>query len=383
MAGIYIHIPFCKTRCVYCDFFSSASTKEKDAYIDAVCRELVLRKDYLNGEAVKTIYFGGGTPSQLSAEDFNRIFYTIADRFLYITQDKSLLEITLEANPDDISDAYLETLRKLPFTFNRISLGVQSLKNRDLSFLKRRHDAEKAVEAVKRCRAAGFENISVDLIYGLPHQTPNDWMYTLQQVLRLGVQHISAYHLTYEKETALYRLLETGKIHPADEETSIDLFDRTIDTLTAAGFVHYEISNFGLPDYFSRHNTSYWTGKHYLGIGASAHSYDGISRQWNVSSIEDYIQNISQGVIPAETEQIDARTACNDYILTGLRTMWGIDLSYIQAVFGEKSHNYCIRQAQKHLQRGTLVQEGETLRLSRKGLFLSDGIISDLLTVQP
>jgi oxygen-independent coproporphyrinogen-3 oxidase len=382
MAGIYIHIPFCRTRCVYCDFFSSVSSaKRKDAYLDAVCRELALRRDYLNGDAIKTVYFGGGTPSQLSPEDFSRIFHTLTDLFLHTSQEKSLLEVTLEANPDDISDAYPEALYKLPF--NRISLGVQSLKNSDLSFLKRRHDAEKAVDAVKRCKDAGFENISIDLIYGLPGQTPDEWMHTLERVLHLGVQHISAYHLTYEKGTALYRLLETGKIRPVDEDTSVELFDRTIDTLTTAGFVHYEISSFGLPGYFSRHNTSYWTGEHYLGIGASAHSFDGVSRQWNVSSIEDYIRNISQDVVPAEVERIDSRTAYNDFILTGLRTVWGIDLTHIRFAFGEESHERCIRQAQRHLQRGTLVRDGETLRLSRKGLFLSDGIISDLLIVQP
>ncbi|MDR2683003.1 MAG: radical SAM family heme chaperone HemW [Dysgonamonadaceae bacterium] len=381
MAGIYIHIPFCKTRCVYCDFFSSTSTKRKEAYTDALCRELALRKDYLNGEAIATVYFGGGTPSQLHAKDFNRIFRTIEEWFLYPPPEKLLPEITLEANPDDIDRAYLESLRGLPF--NRISLGVQSLKDRDLSFLKRRHDADKAIRAVACCRDAGFENISIDLIYGLPGQTPDDWMYTLEQALRLNVRHISAYHLIYEAGTALYRLLEAGEIHPADEETSVELFNRTIDVLTAAGFIHYEISGFGQPGYFSRHNTSYWTGKHYLGIGASAHSFNGISRQWNISSIEDYLRDISQGIVPAEIEQIDSRLAYNDYILTGLRTMWGIDLAYIQSVFGEKVQADCIRRAQKYLQHGTLVQEGDTLRLSRKGIFLSDGIMSDLLIVRP
>jgi oxygen-independent coproporphyrinogen-3 oxidase len=381
MAGIYIHIPFCKTRCVYCDFFSSTFLTEKDAYPDAVCRELVLRRDYLAGSKIETVYVGGGTPSLLAATDLRRIFQTIGDVFSYAADGDRLPEITLEANPDDINRAYAESLRELPF--NRISLGVQSLRDRELRFLRRRHDAAQALLAVKRCKDAGFGNISLDLIYGLPGQTPDDWRYSLEMAVRLEVQHISAYHLTFEEGTALGRLLASEKIRQTDEDTSVELFAQTIETLTAAGFVHYEISSFGLPGYFSRHNSAYWTGKHYLGAGASAHSFNGTSRQWNVSHIDDYIRSIAQGAVPAEMERMDDRTAYNDYVLTRLRTMWGVDLSYVQAAFGERVRDYCDRQAGRHLAYGGLVREGNVLRLSREGMFLSDGIMSDLLLVRP
>jgi oxygen-independent coproporphyrinogen-3 oxidase len=377
MAGIYIHIPFCKKRCIYCDFFSSVSIKKKDAYVDAVCKELAIRKDYLSDNTVETVYLGGGTPSLLSVADFSRIFRTIADTFLFMKTKDVVPEITLEANPDDINAVYLESLHALPF--NRVSLGIQSFKDQDLSFLNRRHDATKAMQAVKCCKEAGFENISVDLIYGLPGQTLDDWKRNLETVLALNIQHISAYHLIYEEGTALHRLLEGRKVIPVNEMLSVMMFNLMIETLTAAGFVHYEISSFGLPDYFSRHNTSYWTGKHYLGIGASAHSYNGISRQWNISAIDGYIRDILQGIIPAEREDIDSKMAYNEYVLTGLRTMWGIDLVHIQSVFGEKMQHYCIRQAQQYLQRGTLIRKGNTLLLSQDGIFLSDGIMSDLL----
>ncbi len=381
MAGIYIHIPFCKTRCLYCDFFSSTSMEEKSLYIETLLREMALQKSYLQGEEIHTVYFGGGTPSQLNADDFRKIFEGIQH---YFQPEKNIAlgifkEVTLEANPDDISPAYLESLKDLPF--NRISLGIQSFNDTDLQFLNRRHDAKQAIQAVKNCQEAGFNNISIDLIYGLPGQTLEDWNTNIKKALSLNVQHISAYHLIYEEGTRLFDLLQNCKIHPIDEDVSVKMFAGMIEQLTTAGFIHYEVSNFGQPDYFSIHNSSYWNGTHYLGLGASAHSFNGTSRQWNISSIKKYCDSISKGILPAEKEIINEISAYNDYIITGLRTMWGINLQEILSHFGEKEQKYCIKQAGKHLANGMLIQEGNQLKLSNDGIFISDGIMSDLLIV--
>ena len=279
MAGLYIHIPFCAKRCLYCDFFSNTDMKFNEPYIDAAIREMELRQEYIGGEPLDTIYFGGGTPSQLQQADFERIFEA-ADR-LFGTS--SCTEITLEANPDDMTPEYVASLRNLPF--NRISMGVQSFKEKDLRFLNRRHNREQALRAVGLCKENGIQNISIDLIYGLPGQTLEEWQENLDDAIRLEIPHISAYHLIYEEGTALYKLMEAGKVTPIEEDLSVTLFSTLINRLTEAGYLHYEISNFGRPGYFSRHNSSYWTGTKYIGIGPSAHSYDGESRQWNISSL--------------------------------------------------------------------------------------------------
>lgn len=373
MAGIYIHIPFCKSRCIYCDFFSSVSIKEKEKLVDGLCNELKLRENYLQGQKIETIYWGGGTPSLLSEKDFNQIFSQI----FRITPIEQVKEITLEVNPDDINPAYLSLLKTFPF--NRISIGVQSFQDNELLFLNRRHNARSAIEAIENCQKAGFENISIDLIYGLPEQTLEIWKKNLEQAIRLDIQHISSYHLIYEKGTKLNQLLKKRKIHPVDEELSLSMFSLMIDMLSGSDFIHYEISNFGKEGYFSIHNSSYWNGKHYLGIGPSAHSYNGISREWNVSSMKTYTDSINQGVIPSEQEIIDTQKAYNDYILTGLRTMWGIDLNKISSLFGENMKIYCFRLAQKHLKNGNLKQEKDMLILTRKGIFVSDTVMSDLI----
>ena len=380
MAGIYIHIPFCKTRCIYCDFFSSTSMQKKEDYIHALCREIELRKDYLEEQSIDTIYFGGGTPSQLSAADLEKILNTLSGRQTASggTNPIAAKEITIEANPDDITEEYLSMIIR---HFNRISIGIQSFQDKDLRFLNRRHSASQAIEAVKNCQEAGFKNISIDLMYGLPEQTLDEWKENLKTALSLGVQHISAYHLIYEEDTALYKLLEQNKVQEADEELSVKFFSEMIDVLTGAGFIHYETSNFALPGYISKHNFSYWTGEHYLGIGASAHSFNGISRQWNIDSIEQYIQQINENIIPAETEIINETTAYNDYVLTGLRTRQGINLQVIESRFGEIRRRYCEQQAQKHINNDTLLLEEGVLKISSKGMFLSDGIMSDLMFV--
>lgn len=375
MAGLYIHIPFCTKRCLYCDFFSNTEMKYKEPYLSAVIRELELRKDYLEGEPVETIYFGGGTPSQLQAADFSRIFEAIHRLF----DVSPCAEITLEANPDDMTPGYVAGLQTLPF--NRVSMGVQSFKEEDLRFLNRRHNREQALLAVDLCKKNGLENISVDLIYGLPGQTLEEWKQNLDTVIHLDIPHISAYHLIYEEGTALYKLKEAGKIIPVDEDLSVALFTSLIDRLTANGYLHYEISNFARPGMLSRHNSSYWIGKKYLGIGPSAHSYNGQNRQWNISSLPGYLQAIDKGVPDIEIEYLDINTRYNDFIITGLRTMWGIKFNEIQQQFGKDKLIYCQKQAAPYLKQGLLIEKDDTLTLSRNGIFISDSIMSDLLWV--
>lgn len=375
MAGLYIHIPFCTKRCLYCDFFSNTEMKYKDPYLSSVIRELELRKDYIGGGPVETIYFGGGTPSQLQTQDFSRIFDTI-HRLFNVCHNA---EITLEANPDDMTPEYVAGLRTLPF--NRVSMGVQSFKEKDLRFLNRRHNREQALQAVDLCKKNGLENISIDLIYGLPGQTLEEWKQNLDTVIGLNIPHISAYHLIYEEGTALYKLKEAGKITPVEEDLSVTLFSSLIDRLTANGYLHYEISNFARPGMFSRHNSSYWTGKKYLGIGPSAHSYNGQERQWNISSLPGYLKAIDHGTPKIEVEKLDINTRYNDFIITGLRTMWGIKFDEIQELFGIEKLIYCQKQAEPYLKQGLLIRKDNTLTLSKEGIFISDGIMSDLLWV--
>ncbi len=334
-----------------------------------------LRKGYIGNEALETIYFGGGTPSQLDEKDFSKIFEAIYRHFEVAKQ----AEITLEANPDDMKREYVSLLRNYPF--NRVSMGVQSFHPEDLRFLNRRHDREQAIKAVELCKEYGITNISIDLIYGLPNQTKQAWEENLRQAIRLDVPHLSAYHLIYEEGTALYKLMEAGKVTPVDEELSVSFFSTLIDRLAEAGYLHYEISNFARPGFFSKHNSSYWTGKKYLGLGPSAHSYNGIDREWNPSSLPIYIKGIENGHPAIESEELDLYTRYNDFIITGLRTMWGISFADIQTKFGSKLLSYCQKQAQAHINQGLLLQTGDKLILSKPGIFVSDGIMSDLLWV--
>ncbi|GHT38625.1 coproporphyrinogen III oxidase [Bacteroidia bacterium] len=325
---------------------------------------------------VETIYFGGGTPSQLPATAFEKIFAAVGTSVVTPSEAQQPFpspEITLEANPDDLTDACLDSLCALPF--NRLSIGIQSFDAAELRFLHRRHDAQAAVEAVERAQRYGFDNISIDLMYGLPHQTLATWQATLDQAIRLGVQHISAYHLIYEAGTRLHQWLKQGKIAPLDEETSLKMFEMLIDTLAEAGFRQYEISNFALPGRESRHNSAYWSGRHYLGIGAAAHSYNGISRQWNAAiPTAEYLNHAP------EIEFLDETTVYNDFIITRLRTMRGINLNELTALCGEQQKNTCLQQAQRYLDSGRLtLTEDSHLRLTRAGIFISDGIMADLM----
>lgn len=376
MAGIYLHIPFCKRRCIYCDFFSTTENEKKEAYIQALVKELELRKDYLSGETIDTIYFGGGTPSQLEEKDFAQLF----DYIYKVYPVNPEAEITLEANPDDLTPTYVDMLHSLPF--NRLSMGIQTFKEDTLRLLHRRHTAAQAQQAYQRCREAGFQNISIDLMYGLPSETLGDWQKDLQTAIDMHPEHISAYHLIYEEGTPLWKLKEAHKVEETDEDLSVSLFKELIHTLKAHGYKHYEISNFCQPGYYSRHNSSYWTGKKYLGCGPSAHSYDGISRQWNVASLSKYIQGIQQGAPYQEKEELDLYTRYNDFVITRLRTAYGIPTELLKSAFGETLYNYCMRMASSYLKQGLLTWDHHILKLTEKGIFISDGIMSDLLWVE-
>lgn len=375
MAGIYIHVPFCKTRCIYCDFYTRTDMSPKYNYVLAICKEIELRKSYIADGIVDTIYFGGGTPSQLSVEDFNKIFETIYNTF----EVSSDAEITMEANPDDLDISYLDSLQALPF--NRLSMGVQSFNDDELKFLKRRHSSKRALDVVNTCKSLGYNNISIDLMYGLPNQTMDIWQRNLDKAISLDIQHISSYHLIYEQGTRLYRLFKMGDVKAVDEELSVEMFSLMIDKLGLAGFEHYEISNFARNGLYSRHNSSYWLGKKYLGLGPAAHSFDGENRAWNIPSISKYITAIGEHRLPLEIENLDRNTRYNDFILTGMRTMWGVDLIVLERLFGTKLKDYCMKNVQRYIDEG-FVYKDNVLKLSRNGIFISDGIMSDMMWVE-
>lgn len=375
MAGIYIHIPFCKTRCAYCDFYSTTHEAWKQQYVDAVCKELVQRKDYLKGETVDTIYMGGGTPSQLSIAQLNALFATIEAHFPLSKHP----EITIEVNPDDVSDSYAEGLKQTPV--NRISMGIQTFDDATLRILNRRHTEQIARMATMRLREKSFQNISIDLMYGLPGETIEQWENDLQQAIALNVEHISAYHLTYEEGTPLYRRLQQGEVSEVNEELSLTFFNMLIDALTKAGYQHYEISNFCKPGMHSRHNSSYWQGIAYLGCGAAAHSFDGASRQWNIADIKAYIQGIEKDEPCYEIEALDNATRYNEYIMTSLRTSHGISIEEVAGRYGQPLADTCQKSATPHLESGKLITEENRIKLSREGIFVSDAIICDLMVL--
>lgn len=375
MTGLYIHIPFCKSRCIYCAFYSTTAEQMKQAYVDAVCREMELRKAVYEkegkdvGKTLATVYLGGGTPSQLSPTQLQQLFDTIA-RHYDVSDDA---EITIECNPDDVTEAFAELLRSLPV--NRVSMGAQTFDDDRLQFIHRRHTSEQVTTAIQRLREKGIHNISIDLMYGFPDETLEEWEYDIQQALALNVEHISAYALTYEEGTPLYRLLEEGKVKEIDEERSLAMYDRLIDRLQEAGYEHYEISNFARKGWRSRHNSSYWQLVPYIGIGAAAHSYDGRQRQWNIADINSYINHIQQGIVPAEGELLDKDSRYNDHVMLALRTCEGLDLSTLNS----DERSYCEETAKKFVLDGLLVKTDKHLRLSRKGLFVSDMIMSELM----
>lgn len=375
MAGIYLHIPFCKKRCIYCDFYSTTQQTKQQPFVEALQKEIAMRKDYLKNEQVSTIYLGGGTPSQLPYDQLAQIFETIFTNYS-VSPDA---EITLEANPDDLETTYITHLRHLPI--NRISMGVQSFDDTMLRFLNRRHDAQTAIKAYNECLDAGFTNISIDLIYGLPKQCITQWENDLNQALALHPTHFSAYHLTYEEKTPLWKLREHRKITEVSEEDSLLFFRTLISYMKEAGYQHYEISNFALPGFQSQHNSNYWKQIPYLGCGPSAHSFNTNSRQWNIADLETYLQSINHNELPTETEILDEETLYNECILTAIRTMEGLNLTSLLDKYGQVYLDYCLNQAAPYLEKGLLERTPTHLRLTQEGIFLSDGIITDLFKI--
>lgn len=375
MAGIYIHIPFCKQRCSYCAFYSSTLYNIKEEYVDALCNELRMRKEYLKGETVETIYLGGGTPSTLTISQLQKICDTV-----YATYPVSdTPEVTIECNPDDLTPEFLKQLKTMPF--NRISMGVQSFNDMQLKRLGRRHNAEKACSAVKNARAAGFGNISIDLMFALPGSTKEEWMHDLETAISLKPDHLSAYNLMYEEGTPLYNSLQRGEFKELSEEENLEQFQMLINSMKAAGYRHYEISNFALPGRESRHNSSYWNDTPYIGCGAAAHSYGGTSREWNIADIKEYIKGINSGKRNFEIEHLNEEERYNDTILTRLRTADGIPLAWMEKKFSNKLNTYMLRAAEKEVALGNLKEENGHLSLTEKGIFISDAVIRELIYV--
>ena len=375
MAGLYLHIPFCRTRCIYCDFYSTVGEEVQARYVDALLAEWQLRRGELRGEPVETLYVGGGTPSQLAPRLWGRLFEALGRDIDF----GRCREITFEANPDDITPDYATALAALPV--DRVSMGVQSFSDENLRFLRRRHTAAQALAAIGCLRRAGFERLSIDLIYGLPGQSVGTWQNDLRQAVALDLPHLSAYNLIYEEGTPLDRLRCEGRVQECDEMLSLQLFETTLDELAAAGYEQYEISNFARPGEYARHNTAYWQGIPYLGLGPSAHSYDGACRRSNPPDLKRYIESMRRGEPFYETESLDADTRYNDRVITSLRTMWGLDLDAVAADFGEERRRYCLRMARPHMTNGLLEISSGRLKFTRRGLFVSDGVMADLLFV--
>lgn len=372
MTGLYIHIPFCASRCVYCGFYSTTLPALRDAYVDALCQELTLRAEELPAdEAITTIYLGGGTPSQLTTDQLDRLF-----SYIYKVYRSQPVEVTMECNPDDITPAFADWISQSPI--DRISMGAQTFSDDRLRLLRRRHTAAEVRRATTLLRQAGIRNISIDLMFGFPGETLADWEQDIDEALRLGVEHISAYSLMYEEGTTLHRWLSEGRIQEIDDDLSLRMYDCLVDRLTAAGYRHYEISNFALPQRESRHNSSYWRDVPYMGLGASAHSFDGRQRSWNVADIETYIAAIGRGERPCTVEALDPDTHYEDVVLTSLRTAEGIDLGKIRRDFGSQRLDFLLAAADQDLRQGYLVREDDHLRLTRRGIYLSDGITAHL-----
>ncbi len=375
MAGIYIHIPFCRTRCIYCDFHSGIDMSMQDQYIDTICTECDMRITELSNEPIHTLYIGGGTPSQLSEKNITKLFTHLSR---YIKWDKCS-EITIECNPDDLSPQYINMLHTLPI--NRISIGIQCFNDSDLQFLHRRHSAQAAINAIKRCQETGYDNISIDLIYGLPNQSLEDWRKNIDIALSLGIQHISAYALIYEEGTALMRLKEMGVVEECNDDLSLDMYKLLIEKLEQCEYHQYEISNFALPHREAQHNSSYWDNTHYLGLGAAAHSYNGTTRRYNPADTYAYISSIKQGKCCYTEERLTEVDCYNDMLLTRLRTRQGIDEAQIKNRFSPKLIDYMYRMATPHIACGNMEHYNGHLRITRQGLFISDSIISDLFFI--
>ncbi|NQU85324.1 MAG: radical SAM family heme chaperone HemW [Mariniphaga sp.] len=376
MAGIYIHIPFCHRKCAYCDFYKTTDLSFKSRFIDAILKELNQRKDFFQGESINTIYFGGGTPSVLAYHEIELILEKIGNLFVV----KKNAEITFEANPDDLTPPYLKNLSETPV--NRLSIGVQSFFENDLKMMNRRHNSIQASKCVEDAFDSGFENISIDLIYGLPGLNIDSWKTNLYKAFLLPVDHISAYHLTYHKGTWFYDLLKKGIIKEISEDDSIAQFEVLIEIAIKNGFEHYEISNFAKNEMYSKHNSSYWFNEKYLGIGPSAHSYDTKTRQWNISNLEKYFRFIESEKVFFEKEILSETDKFNDYIITRLRTKWGISEQQLATSFGIEKWNFLEKNIQPYLTNRYIIEKNGAFTLTQKGMFIFDKIMEALIFVE-
>lgn len=368
MSGIYIHIPFCKSRCIYCDFYSTTGREDiQDRYVDTLLKERKLRSNFLNDKGIETLYIGGGTPSVLSPQNIMRLSSLVSG--------EDIKEYTVECNPDDVTPELASTLKQAGVS--RVSLGIQTFSDNRLSFINRRHNARQAYDAVETMRMAGIENISIDLMFGFPEETLTEWQDDLNAAVSLGVNHISAYSLMYEEGTPIHRLLTQGKIKELDEELCLSMYDSLIDKLTMAGYEHYEISNFAKPGFRSIHNSNYWNGTEYLGLGAAAHSYNTTTRQWNVNDIMGYITSIEQGTMSIETETIDDDTRYNDMITTALRRCEGVRLDALS----DKHRQYLLDNAKSGINAGLLRLRNGNIALTRKGLYVNNEVMSELIWI--
>jgi oxygen-independent coproporphyrinogen III oxidase len=375
MSGIYIHIPFCKKKCTYCDFYTEVAPKFIPSLVDSIVKELEIRQEYLQNAPISSVYFGGGTPSILNSAQFQQIFNEIYNLF-QVNEDA---EITFEANPDDLTQEYLSSISSLPF--NRISIGIQSFDDEDLKRINRRHTGAEAINAVRNAQKAGFDNLSIDLIYGLPFQTLDAWKRELDTALSLNIQHISSYGLTYEEGTALWKQRANGKVTTVDDETMTAMYMHLVETTCQQNFEAYEISNFALPNRRSRHNTSYWKQQPYLGIGPSAHSYNLTSREWNISSIKEYIAAIENNMPFSESEQLSLYDRYNDYVMVSLRTADGINLSEMEREFGSEMARVCQENIKTFIDDGKAINSNGKLSLTPDGIMISNLIIMELMRV--
>lgn len=379
MAGIYLHIPFCKQACHYCNFHFSTSLRQKGAMVEAIVRELEWQKDYLQGAPLSSIYFGGGTPSLLDVAELEQIF----SKIYQLHSVRADAEITLEANPDDLSLEKLQALRNSPV--NRLSIGIQSFAEEDLRFMNRAHNAHEARACIENALALGFDNLTLDLIYGTPTTSHEQWARNLDTIFQYPIPHLSAYCLTVEPKTALDHFVRQGKASPVDEEHANAQFLYLMEATQAQGYEHYEISNFAKPGRYARHNSSYWLGEPYLGIGPSAHSFNGQSRQWNVANNAKYLKILNEGNVTQitdtelfELEELSPATRYNEYVMTGLRTIWGCDLQKIAPVF----QSYFVENVQPFIDKGQVLMQNHQYRLSASGKFMADYIAAQLFFIE-
>ena len=371
MSGIYIHIPFCKNACHYCDFHFSTSLQKMPDMVQAIEKEILLQQNYLS-DTINTLYFGGGTPSLLQKQDLNKLITLLTENF----RIADTAEITLESNPDDITQEKADEWREAGI--NRVSIGIQSFFEADLRWMNRAHTAEQAKNCIEWVRGSGFENITIDLIYGSPGLTDEMWKQNIETALLFGIPHLSCYALTVEPKTALAKMIAAKKTDPVDPEKQARHFTILTSTLEEAGFEHYEISNFAKPGFRSKHNSAYWQGAHYLGLGPSAHSFNGVSRQWNIANNSLYIQSLLQGIVPFEKETLTKTQQLNEYIMTGLRTMEGVSINRIAEQWGQMIADSILHQAAQYLEQGQMVYRNPFLQLTLSGKFLADGIAADL-----